>query len=225
MAGMLSDYRVFLRQFFRRYHTTGAILPSGRRLASALCRYVREGAGPRRILEVGPGTGAVTARLVEVLQPDDHLTLVELNDEFVRHLKGRFAAEPSFQAVSSRTELIHCRLEELPGNGCYDRIISGLPLNNFSSADVEQILAVFGRLLKTGGVLSFFEYIAIRRVKQVVSGRAERRRLREIGRLLGTLFERHQIRCDAVWPNVTPAWVHHVRFAEEANEPLAGAAR
>jgi phospholipid N-methyltransferase len=224
MAGMLSDYRVFLRQFFRRYHTTGAILPSGRRLASALCRYVREGQGPRRILEVGPGTGAVTARLVEVLQPGDHLTLVELNDEFVQHLKGRFANEPSFQAVSNRSELVHCRLEELPGEGCYDRIISGLPLNNFAAADVQQILGVFGRLLKAGGVLSFFEYIAIRRVKQVISGRAERQRLREIGRLLGDLFERGQIRCDAVWPNVTPAWVHHVRFAEAAdNASLASA--
>ena len=213
---MLNDYRVFLRQFFRRYHTTGAILPSGRPLASALCRYVADGDchSPRQILEVGPGTGAVTARLVEVLRPDDRLTLVELNDDFVRHLQGRFAAEPRFQAASGRAELVHCRLEELPGNGCYDRIISGLPLNNFAAAEVEQILAVFARLLRAGGILSFFEYIAVRRVKQAVSGRAERQRLREIGRLLGELFERHQIRRDAVWPNVTPAWVHHVRFAE-----------
>jgi len=218
MGGMLSDYRVFVRQFFRRYHTTGAVLPSGRALASALCRYVAEGngQGPRRILEVGPGTGAVTARLVEVLQPEDQLTLVELNDEFVRHLQGRFSAEPGFQAVSGRTEIVHRRLEDLEGDGCFDRIISGLPLNNFASAEVEQILATFERLLRPGGVLSFFEYIAIRRVKLVVSGRAERERLREIGRLLGELFERRQIRCDAVWPNVTPAWVHHVRFAEVA---------
>ena len=38
MAGMWADYRVFVRQFWRRYHTTGAILPSGRSLAKALCR-------------------------------------------------------------------------------------------------------------------------------------------------------------------------------------------
>jgi phosphatidylethanolamine/phosphatidyl-N-methylethanolamine N-methyltransferase len=216
MAGMLNDYRVFVRQFFRRYHTTGAILPSGRLLASALCRYVADANGHagRQILEVGPGTGAVTARLVTLLKPDDRLTLVELNDEFVRHLEGRFAGEAAFQAVKGRSEIVHSRLEDLPGEGQFDRIISGLPLNNFASAEVEQILTTFARLLRPGGVLSFFEYIAIRRVKQVVSGRAERQRLREIGQLLGDLFQRSQIRCDAVWPNVTPAWVHHVRFVE-----------
>ncbi|HEX4000030.1 MAG TPA: methyltransferase domain-containing protein [Pirellulales bacterium] len=223
MAGLLSDYRVFVRQFFRRYHTTGAILPSGRRLASALCHYVGEsdGLAGRQILEVGPGTGAVTARLVEVLRPDDDLTLVELNDEFVQHLQTRFASEPGFRAVAGRTQIIHSRLEELAGERRYDRIISGLPLNNFAAAEVEQILGVFGRLLKAGGILSFFEYIAIRRVKVVISGRAERQRLREIGRLLGDLFEHRQIRCDAVWPNVTPAWVHHVRFADAPEDGVA----
>ena len=203
MAGMLNDYRVFVRQFVRRYHTTGAILPSGRRLASALCRYVAEtnGHAGRQILEVGPGTGAVTARLVRVLRPDDRLTLVELNDEFVRHLESRFAGETAFQAVKGRSEIVHSRLEDLPGEGQFDRIISGLPLNNFATAEVERILKTCARLLRPGGVLSFFEYIAIRRVKQVVSGRAERQRLREIGQLLGDLFQRSQIRCDAVWPN------------------------
>jgi phosphatidylethanolamine/phosphatidyl-N-methylethanolamine N-methyltransferase len=214
MTRILSDYRVFLKQFFRRYHTTGAILPSGRPLASALCRYVRDGSGPRRILEVGPGTGAVTARLVQLLHPTDHLELVELNDDFVRHLRERFTSEPGFQAVADRSELIHGRLEDLSGEGCYDLIVSGLPLNNFSAAEVQQILTVFGRLIKPGGILSFFEYIAIRRIKVLLSGRLERQRLREIGEVLGRLLQSREIRCDWVWPNVTPAWVHHVQFGD-----------
>ena len=56
---MLSDYRAFLTQFLRNYQTTGSVLPSSRALASALCRHVGTGA-PQRILEAGPGTGAVT---------------------------------------------------------------------------------------------------------------------------------------------------------------------
>jgi phospholipid N-methyltransferase len=214
MAGMLSNYRVFVKQFFRRYHTTGAILPSGRPLANALCRYVRDndGAGePREILEVGPGSGAVTERLVQFLRPDDRLTLIEVNDVFVRHLNKRFAAEPVFRAAAGRSKLVHGRLEELDGERCYDRIVSGLPLNNFASAEVRQILETFARLAKPGGILSFFEYVAVRKAKRIVSGPAERGRLREIGELIGGLAER-EIRRDCVIMNVTPAWVHHIMW-------------
>ena len=89
---MFRDSRVFLKQFFAQYHTTGSVLPSSRSLAKALCRYVPDqhgaaAAGPREILEVGPGTGAVTAELVRALRPTDRLTLVELNQDFVRHFK------------------------------------------------------------------------------------------------------------------------------------------
>jgi phosphatidylethanolamine/phosphatidyl-N-methylethanolamine N-methyltransferase len=215
MAGMLSNYRVFVKQFFRRYHTTGAILPSGRPLANALCRYVgdRDGivGGPHEILEVGPGTGAVTARLVQLLRPDDRLTMVELNDDFVRHLNERFAGESDFRAAADRSKLLHCRLEDLGGNACYDRIISGLPLNNFASSEVRQILETFARLVKPGGILSFFEYVAVRKAKRLVSGRSERQRLSEIGDLLGDLAKQ-RIHRDCVLLNVTPAWVHHIKW-------------
>jgi phosphatidylethanolamine/phosphatidyl-N-methylethanolamine N-methyltransferase len=214
MAGMWANYRVFVRQFFQRYHTTGAILPSGRSLANALCRYVGDGNGAagRAILEVGPGTGAVTARLVRLLRPDDRLTLVELNDDFVRHLNGRFAGEDDFRAAADRSKLLHCRLEELDGDGCYDRIVSGLPLNNFAAAEVRQILETFARLARPGCILSFFEYVAVRKAKRMISGSSERKRLREIGDLLGELAKSREIRRDCVLLNVTPAWVHHIRW-------------
>jgi phosphatidylethanolamine/phosphatidyl-N-methylethanolamine N-methyltransferase len=215
---MPSQHRVFLKQFFRQYHTTGALLPSGRRLASALCRYLRDDGkddsanGGRKILEVGPGTGAVTQCMLRYLKPDDHLTLIELNDDFVRHLNDRFAVEAAFKTAADRCQLVHGRLEELKGEHVYDRIVSGLPLNNFAAVEVEQILKVFARLIKPDGVLSFFEYIAMRRVKQVLSRGSERQRLREISRLFGELTRQHEIRCDWVWLNFTPAWVHHIRF-------------
>lgn len=216
---MFREQRVFLRQFFARYHTTGSVLPSSRSLANALCRYVGSDAGSgrrREILEVGPGTGAVTARLARKLGPHDRLTLVELNDDFVRHLSQRFDSEGEFHRVRGQTNIIHGRLEDLPERSSYDLIISGLPLNNFAVHEVEAILAIFQRLLKPGGVLSFFEYIAIRRVKAVVTSRAGRERLRGIGRALDSVLGAGEIRRDWVWPNVPPAWVHHVRFAEQA---------
>ena len=64
MRRILSDYVLFLKEFRRTFHTTGALFPSSPGLARALSRYVQRDDeavhSPRRILEVGPGTGAVT---------------------------------------------------------------------------------------------------------------------------------------------------------------------
>src|SRR5438270_100921 len=99
-----TDYRVFWRQFRQAYHSTGAVLPSGGPLARALSRFVRGddrysattqngtctssiATNARHILEVGPGTGAVTVQIIQDMRPHDRLVLVERNKEFVAHLR------------------------------------------------------------------------------------------------------------------------------------------
>lgn len=211
MGQMFTDYRVFWREFRHSYRTTGSVIPSGRLLARALSRHLVGHTSPCRLLEVGPGTGAVTASIVRRLRSSDRLDLVELNDQFVARLRQRFDSEPAFAAVAEQTRVLHQRVEELPERDCYDLIISGLPLNNFTVADVEQILETLMGLLKPGGTLSFFEYIAIRRAKSLFSGPAERERLQGIGKLLARLLGPHEIACDWIWPNMPPACVHHVR--------------
>jgi phosphatidylethanolamine/phosphatidyl-N-methylethanolamine N-methyltransferase len=212
MRRRLSEHALFFREFLRNFHTTGAILPSGRYLASALARFVdEESSKPRRILEVGPGTGAVTGRIIAGMGPTDRIDLVELNDSFVQQLKRRFQSEPAFQAVADSARVLHCPIEDLPRSDHYDLIVSGLPLNNFAAADVERILAALSELLAPGGTLSFFEYIAVRRARALVSSRTERARLRGIGEAMRRVLDGHEIRRDAVWRNVPPAWVHHVR--------------
>lgn len=213
MRSRLSQYGLFFRQFLTNYRTTGAILPSGRLLASALSRFVgREHDEARRILEVGPGTGSVTRLIVKALGPEDRLDLVELNGSFVRCLRHRFQTDEAFRPLASRSRVLHCPVQELPLGGRYDLIISGLPLTNFSVSEVEGILAALTGLLKPGGTLSFFEYIAIRRMRSLVSGPAERARLRGIGEALDSLLREHEVRREWIWPNVPPAWVHHVRL-------------
>lgn len=221
MFRRLNESLLFVREFFRHFHTTGAILPSGRWLAGALCRFARQEDRPRRILEVGPGTGAVTKRLVSLLGPEDRLDLCELNTSFVKRLRERFAAEPSFQSVAQRTRILHCPVEDLPEDGKYDVVISGLPLNNFSAETVEQILGCLTERLGPGGTLSFFEYIAVRAARTMVSRSSERARLEGISQALARVLGPHEFRRDWVWPNVPPAWVHHVRM-QSANDAGVG---
>jgi len=122
------------------------------------------------------------------------------------------AEAPEFQGVADRIALLHAAVEDLREDEPFDLIVSGLPLNNFSAESVEQILAKLRRLLAAGGVLSFFEYVAIRRAKSLVSRRDDRERLRRISRLFRDVLGKHELRCDLVLANVPPAWVHHVRF-------------
>ena len=214
MVQRLAESALFFREYIRHFHTTGAVLPSGRFLAAALSRFVgnhKPGKQPRKILEVGPGTGAVTRRLGGGMGTDDQLDLVELNGTFVRQLEHRFQTEPVFQSVADRARIHHCPIEELPGSESYNVIVSGLPLNNFSAADVEGILAVLTDRLAPEGMLSFFEYIAVRPVRAMLGGRTERTRLRAIGQTMRSVLQHHEIRRDAVWLNVPPAWVHHLR--------------
>jgi len=213
MPTLLRNHRVFWRQFRENYHTTGAVAPSSRFLGKALSRFV--GAQPRqaqRVLEVGPGTGSVTKYIVRRLGYQDSLDLVELNDQFVRRLNERFDREQPFASVGSRARVLHQRLEALPHESQYDVIVSGLPLNNFSVSDVEQILESYAGLLRPGGVLSFFEYVAIRNARALVSGPDERARLKGIARALKTVLGTHEVRRDCIWRNLPPAWVHHVRW-------------
>jgi phosphatidylethanolamine/phosphatidyl-N-methylethanolamine N-methyltransferase len=212
MANRLSEYRLFLGEFVRNFHTTGAILPSGRWLASALARYVGRGDTAQRVLEVGPGTGAVTRHIVPALRPDDRLDLVELNASFVERLRHDFDTDTALRSVAPRTRVLQTAIEDLPRDDRYDVIISGLPLNNFSVETVERILAALAALAAPGGTLSFFEYMAVRRIKMTVGRREERERLRGVDRALSTLLASREIQRDWIWPNVPPAWVHHVRF-------------
>jgi phosphatidylserine decarboxylase len=146
------------------------------------------------------------------MRPSDQLVLVERNDEFVAWLRRRLAEAPEFQRAAGRIMLVHAAVEDLPEEEPFDLIVSGLPLNNFSAESVEQIFAKLRRLLSAGGVLSFFQYVAIRRAKSLVSRRAERERLRAISRLFHDVLGKHEVRRDLVVANVPPAWVHHVRF-------------
>jgi phospholipid N-methyltransferase len=183
-------------------------------LSKALTRYVRQSKdkaqGPRRILEVGPGSGPVTEQIVAQLNPGDRLDLVEINGAFVDFLKQRIEREPLLASAAGQIQIFHRPVEEMVDQEPYDLIVSGLPLNNFTAEEVERILGVLTQLLKPGGVLSFFEYIAIRTMKKFVTPKSDRARLRGIEQILTATFEKGEVARDAIWLNVPPAWVHHI---------------
>ena len=208
MRQALADHWEFFRQFRDRFETTGAIAPSGRQLAQTLCRPLVARTGPRRILEIGPGTGAVTARIVENLRDGDRFDLVEINEQFALGLQDRFATRWAAAAAQSH---VHCTdLESFEG-GPYDVIVSGLPFNNFPTDLVTRLLDRSIDLLAPGGTLSFFEYLYVRPVRRRLGKRKDRLRLTRIDRRLARGSAAHGGTIDRVFINVPPACVRHLK--------------
>jgi phospholipid N-methyltransferase len=216
MQRQFSHYVTFFQEFRRTFHTTGAILPSGQLLATATLRPFNRRTIPARVLEVGPGTGALTQQLVRNLRPGDVFDIVEVNGRFVECLRHRFATEPAFQRTAGQSEVHHVPVQEFEAKAPYDFIVCGLPFNNFPRGLVKSIFRRFDELMAPAGVLSFFEYLWIRRVKSLVASRTERRRLAGVGHVLGWYLDRYEFRHDKILVNFPPAVVHHLRLGPES---------
>lgn len=219
-----SPTRLFLDAARRDFLTTGAIAPSSRFLARSAANAIPASSAPLTVMEVGAGTGALTAEIVERLPAGSILDIYEMNPVFARHLAMRFGngdidREPRDGArtmVRSAWKGINVRVNnrcvtEIPEGPRYDAIVSGLPLNNFEPALVRRILERLLDSLKPGGVLTYFEYLLIRQLKSLTTGKEGRRRLRRIGRVTGGFLQKYEFHRDAILLNIPPAVVHHLR--------------
>jgi phospholipid N-methyltransferase len=215
-----SEYSSFFREFRRDFHHTGSIVPSGGPLARALARPLCGPRPPGRILEVGPGTGSVTRAIVAQMQAVD---CVEINPHFARLLRQKLESDPALAPRQADVQVLQSAVQDVPGEAVYDFIISGLPLNNFTAEEVRGVLAAFGRLIRPGGTLAYFEYLLIRQLKTPFVGRAERCRLAEVGQVVGEYIRAHEVGRERVFLNVPPAVVRRLQPRPAPCEPAGQA--
>ena len=119
----IDDEVRFIRSWIERPLTIGAVTPSSKMLARAMARYVDPHSdGP--VVELGPGTGPVTAALVEAGVDPSRLVLVEFDPAFCRILSTRY---PGVTLVQGDAYSMRRLLEALllqPASA----VVSGLPL-------------------------------------------------------------------------------------------------
>jgi phosphatidylethanolamine/phosphatidyl-N-methylethanolamine N-methyltransferase len=119
----LDDEVRFLRSWMEKPLSIGAVRPSGKMLARAMAAYVDpEIGGP--VVELGPGTGAVTEALVQQGVDPARLMLVEFNPSFCRLLRTRYPEATVIQGDAYGIRRLLGGLMRDPAAA----IISGLPL-------------------------------------------------------------------------------------------------
>jgi phosphatidylethanolamine/phosphatidyl-N-methylethanolamine N-methyltransferase len=85
----LDDEVRFLRSWIEKPLHMGAVMPSGRVLARTMAQYVDVGSSDP-VVELGPGTGAITNALIEHGVDQKRLVLVEYNPGFCALLRDRY---------------------------------------------------------------------------------------------------------------------------------------
>jgi len=119
----LDDEVRFIRSWFGKPLTTGAVTPSGRALARTMAAYI-DGSRPGQIIELGPGTGPVTEALLGQGVEPSRLVLVEFEPTFCRLLRARYPAATVVQGDAYALKPLLREVLQEPAAG----VVSGLPL-------------------------------------------------------------------------------------------------
>ncbi len=119
----LDDEVHFLRSWMEKPLATGAVMPSGKPLARAMAKFV-DPSLDGHVIELGPGTGAVTAALVEQGVDPARLVLVEFNPTFCRLLRVRYPEATVVQGDAYAIKRLLGSLLRQPAAA----VVSGLPL-------------------------------------------------------------------------------------------------
>jgi phosphatidylethanolamine/phosphatidyl-N-methylethanolamine N-methyltransferase len=152
--GLRLDEVQFIRSWLEKPIATGAVMPSGKVLARAMARYVDpQVAGP--VIELGPGTGAVTEALVEQGIDPVRLVLVEFNPDFCRMLRSRYPEATVVQADAYG-------LRRLLGNyRPAAAVVSGLPLMTKPPALRNRLIADAFELMAANAPFIQFTYAMV----------------------------------------------------------------
>ena len=214
---MSLDHRLrFLKRYVRDPHSVGAVAPSSRALAGALCEPFRRRVRPAKVLEVGAGTGAITRHLGTLLGAQDELDICEINPEFTAILENDVLTQPDFVpgVAAGRIRLLQKPVQQITDENRYDFVVSGLPLTAFELEDVKDIFAAIRRCLRPDGVFSYFEYVGLRRTSRTMALGRHRARLRSVSAYLSDHIRNHQFERQTVLRNFPPAYARHFRFDE-----------
>ena len=142
----MGDLRLVLRNLISNAKAVATVAPSSRALSRAMLRGI-DWAKTKCVVELGAGTGPITAQLVKAAPPGTRLIVNEFLPEFCQALRVKF---PSVEIVEGDA----CRLAEMlaeRGITQVDYVLSGLPLTHFSPADRDFVIDQAAKVLAPGG--------------------------------------------------------------------------
>jgi phosphatidylethanolamine/phosphatidyl-N-methylethanolamine N-methyltransferase len=146
---LFSEQCTFLRDWLSDPLRVAAVAPSSHSLAEIITGEITTAHAP--VIELGPGTGVFTRRLIQRGIPQERLALVESGYEFAKRLDRRFPTAQVLCMDACRLDQIELFDGELAG-----AVVSSLPLLWMPTRKVIGILRASFAHLRPGG--SFYQF-------------------------------------------------------------------
>lgn len=131
---MADDLR-FIKGWIKEPKTVGSIKPTGRAAAKLMVQQIPSSDLP--ILELGPGTGVITAMMLEMGIDPKRITSVEYDPEFCAHLREEY---PGVNFIEGDAFNLNKTLKEMEGEK-FCAILSGIPLLNFDKDERQKLVS------------------------------------------------------------------------------------
>ncbi len=148
---MPHDFMSFFLSWLSNPRRIGAVAPSGDALAELITRDISPSSGP--VVELGPGTGVFTYKLLQKGIRQQDLTLIEYGSDFVRMLQVRFPGVRVLWMDAARLGT-----SGIAEDASVGAVVSGLPLLSMSTRKVVAIVGGAFRLLRPNGAFYQFTY-------------------------------------------------------------------
>jgi len=203
-----SDCGNFISAFLRDPKSVGSVIPSSRFLTKAMTKYIdKKRYYPVSILEIGAGTGAITEKIIEKMNPEDRLDVIEIDSKLSNVLKQKFEKYANVH--------VHC-VSILDWNPAYqyDYIVSALPFNSFDAQTVEVVLHKFKSMIKDKGIISYVELMAMSSVKKSFLRGGKKRDFANNVAHRSDFCKKYEFDKDRVMLNIPPARVYHLKITK-----------
>jgi phosphatidylethanolamine/phosphatidyl-N-methylethanolamine N-methyltransferase len=144
---------LFLYEAVMHPSMVGALFPSSKRLAFSLTQQISTNP-PGLVVELGAGTGAITAALINQKNLFHQLIVIERSAKLSNHLTQRF---PELSVIQGDARQLHKLIDQSISTPI-QAIVSSLPLRTLSPSIVKKIGIEINHVLTKGGLYIQYTY-------------------------------------------------------------------
>lgn len=125
-------------------------VPKYREMLWLMLHYIPDNFKPKRILELGSGTGNLTELILEKF-PDTEITVVDISEKILEECKARFHSSTSIKYYQSDFK----EIDFIPES--FDLVLSSIAIHHIEDADKQILFKKIYSYLKPKGIFTYLD--------------------------------------------------------------------